>query len=159
MKLRAKKIMIVFDNEDRWEATCESGIRFDDAMSMIAKTWKEYDEPKEPLIKDEKIRKAIRAWLAIQEQPIVKVAITRRKDSDGFFNYRLYGYIEKARISDGKPVANNNLVSIDLEFRSLEKIEFEKYRDYTIEELCGAPEPLEPSFIDLDERIKEKEEK
>lgn len=25
-------------------------------------------------------------------------------------------------------------------------------------ELCGAPEPLEPTFIDLDERIKEKEE-
>lgn len=30
---------------------------------------------------------------------------------------------------------------------------------YSIEELCGAPEPLEPTFIDLDERIKEKEGK
>ena len=38
---------------------------------------------------------------------------------------------------------------------------FENLKDgetYTIDELCGeeAPEPLEPSFIDLDERIREK---
>lgn len=38
---------------------------------------------------------------------------------------------------------------------------FENLKDgkaYTIAELCGeeAPEPLEPSFVDLDERIKEK---
>lgn len=25
-------------------------------------------------------------------------------------------------------------------------------------ELCGAPEPLEPTFVDMDERIREKEE-
>lgn len=29
---------------------------------------------------------------------------------------------------------------------------------YTTNELCGTPEPIEPTFIDLDERIKEKEE-
>lgn len=94
-------------------------------------------EPKEPLIKDEKIRKAIRAWLAIQEQPIVAAAITRTKDHDGFFNYCLYGYIAKARISGDKAVVNNNLTAIDFEFRSLEKIEFERHHDYTIAELCG----------------------
>lgn len=64
MNIRAKRIMIIFDNgcNDSWEATCQSGIRFDDAMSMIARAWKEYDKPDEPLIKDEKIRKAVRAW-------------------------------------------------------------------------------------------------
>ena len=37
----------------------------------------------------------------------------------------------------------------------------EEGKMYTIEELCGeeeAPEPIEPMFIDLDGRIKEKEE-
>ena len=99
-----------------------------------------YSKPSEPLIKDEKIRKAVRAWLAIQDQPIVAAAITCNKDSDGFFNYCLYGYIEKARISNGKPVVNNNLTAIDFEFRSLEKMEFERHRDYTIAELCGEEE-------------------
>lgn len=100
----------------------------------------DYYKHKEPLIKDKKIRKAVRAWLVIQGQPIEKVAITCQKDSDGFFNYRLYGYIEKARISDGKPVANSNLVSINFDFRSLEKIKFDQHRDYTIAELCGEEE-------------------
>lgn len=67
MNIRAKSIKIIFDNssEDNWEATCGSGIEFDDAMRMIARAWKEYDEPKEPiepLIKDKGIRKAVRAW-------------------------------------------------------------------------------------------------
>lgn len=64
MNIRAKKIRITFDNssEDNWEATCEGGIEFDDAMRMIARAWKEYDEPKEPLIKNRNIRDAIRAW-------------------------------------------------------------------------------------------------
>ena len=109
------------------------------SLAELNEEWEDY-KPKEPLNKDKKVRKAVRAWLAIQEQPIVAVAITRTKDNDGFFNYRLYGYIEKARISGGKPVVNNNLTAIDFEFRSLEKIEFEQYRDYTIAELCGEEE-------------------
>lgn len=28
---------------------------------------------------------------------------------------------------------------------------------YTIDELCGTPEPIEPTFVDLDERVKDKE--
>lgn len=99
-----------------------------------------FEEIKEPLIKDQKIRAAIRAWLAIQEQPIVEVAITCGKDNDGFLNYHLYGYIEEARISNGKPVRNKNLTAIGFEFRSLEKIKFDVHRDYTIAELCGEDE-------------------
>lgn len=106
------------------------------SLAELNKEWEDY-KPAEPLIKDEKIRKAIRAWLAIQGQPIVAAAITCNKDEDGFFNYCLYGYIEEARMSGGKPVVNKNLTAIDFEFRSLEKIEFERHRDYTITELCG----------------------
>lgn len=65
MNICAKKIRIEFDNSsgDYWEATSESGIVFNEAMRMIAKAWEEHDDAlKEPLIKDEKIRNAVRAW-------------------------------------------------------------------------------------------------
>ena len=72
MNIRAKSIKIIFDNssEDRWEATCAGGIEFDDVMRMIARAWKEYDEPKEPiepLIKDKKMRQCVKLWTEINE--------------------------------------------------------------------------------------------
>lgn len=144
MKLHNKKTGEVTDNifvydglicVDVWKGNSGSYA----TLAELNEEWEDYT-PAEPLIKDEKIRKAVRAWLAIQGQPIVAVAITCNKDSDGFFNYCLYGYIEKARISNGKSVVNNNLTAIDFEFRSLEKMKFERYRDYTIAELCGEEE-------------------
>lgn len=139
MKLRNKKTGEVFGGYSvsvNWLGENDHEYH---SLAELNAEWEDY-APKGPLIKDEKIRKAVRAWLAIQGQPIVAAAITRSKDSDGFFNYRLYGYIEKARISDGKPVVNNNLTAIDFVFRSLEKIEFDRNRDYTIAELCGEEE-------------------
>jgi hypothetical protein len=98
------------------------------------------DVPSMPLIKDKKIRKAIRTWLSIQKQPITAISILCSKDHDGFFCYHLYGYIDKARIVDGRAVVNNNLTAIDFEFRSNESIEYEPHRNYTIAELCGEEE-------------------
>lgn len=136
MSIRAKKIRVEFNNssEDFWEATCGSGIEFDEAIRMITRAWEEHDASAEPLIKDEKIRKAVRAWaeaLGLQE---VYCA------SNG---YEIYGGIDDWVIQfDGEPFP----------FADKNKI-------YTIAELCGeeAPEPIEPTFVDLDERIKEKE--
>lgn len=108
------------------------------SLAQFNKEWE--DAPAEPLIKDEKVRRAVSLWLSVQEQPIVEVAITCNKDNDGFFNYHLYGYIEEARISNGKAVKNKNLTAIGFEFRSLEKMEFDVRRDYTIAELCGEEE-------------------
>lgn len=111
-----------------------------DKFPNILEEWFEEIKPDEPLIKDEKVRRAVNIWLSVQEQPIVEVAITCNKDSDGFFNYTLYGYIEDARMSNGKAVRNNNLTAINFEFRSSEKIEFDINHDYTIKELCGEQE-------------------
>lgn len=36
-------------------------------LDMLARGWEYYVEPKEPLIKDEKIRKAVRAWAEVNE--------------------------------------------------------------------------------------------
>lgn len=72
MNTRAKSIKIIFDNssEDNWEVTCGGGLEFGDAMRMIARAWKEYDEPKEPiepLIKDKKMRQCVKLWTEINE--------------------------------------------------------------------------------------------
>lgn len=148
MKLRNKdtgedgRLMMCHDY-DEFPFFIEIGsikIYYHNFADMVEAGWDCAKIPAEPLIKDERVRKAVRAWLAVQGQPIVAVAITRNKDSDGFFNYCLYGYIERARLSNGKPVVNKNLTAIDFEFRSLEKYEFERHRDYTIAELCGEEE-------------------
>ena len=80
MNTRAKSIKIIFDNssEDRWEATCAGGIEFDDAMRMIARAWKECDEPREPYIKDKRIRKAVRVWAEINS--IERILYAERPD-------------------------------------------------------------------------------
>ena len=129
-------VKLSFDNKDFDELSRQNGLSLDDIHEFINEKYR----PAEPLIKEEKIRKAVRAWLAIQGQPIVAVAITCNEDTDGFFNYCLYGYIDKARIANGRAVVNNNLTAIDFEFRSSEKIKFERSRDYTISELCGEEE-------------------
>lgn len=97
-------------------------------------------KPAEPIFDDEKVSKAIRAWLSIQVQPIEAVSILCSKDSDGFFSYHLYGYIANARIVDGKAVVNKNLLAINFDFRSDTFFEHERGHDYTIAELCGEEE-------------------
>lgn len=142
MKIKAKKIRIEFNDssEDYWEASCESGLELDEAIRMITRAWEEHGTSAEPLIKDEKIRKAVRAWAEVNaieqalyaERPNRSLCgLTDMGDED--YSIEFVGWIPT--LKDGN--------------------------EYTIAELCGedeAPEPIEPTFIDLDERIKEKEE-
>lgn len=142
MKIKAKKIRIEFNNssEDYWEASCGSGLEFDEAIRMITRAWEEHDASAEPLIKDEKIRKAVRAWAeAVGGSPVC------------FYEDTGYEGVGRLKIyREGYPaVFDLGYQLYDLELDS----------QYTITELCGTPEPTEPTFIDLDERIKEKEGK
>lgn len=98
-------------------------------------------KPVEPLIKDEKVRKAVRAWAEADDLDNFRV------QNQHFNDCKIIGYtagINKASfIGFQTTIANADNKKL-----------------YTIAELCGeeeAPEPLEPTFIDLDERIKEKE--
>lgn len=90
-------------------------------------------EPAEPLIKDEKVRGIVRAWAKV----------------NGATELKYYG-------------GENCLEDVfrnEIHFN--QALGLEDAKTYTTEELCGedeAPEPIEPTFIDLDERIKEKEE-
>ena len=87
-------------------------------------------EPKEPLIKDEKIRKAVRAWAEAND-------------------------IERVWHEKASCWLRGNGLAIEMEN---EVFDLEQ-GNFSIAELCGTPpEPLEPTFTDLDERIKEKGE-
>ena len=139
MKLRNKKTGEIVENacigvfNHKSSGDCERIDTEARSLEKVLEEWEDYT-PIGPLIKDEKIRKAVRAWaeaLGLQE---VYCA------SNG---YEIYGGIDDWVIQfDGEPFP----------FADKNKV-------YTIAELCGTPpEPIEPTFVDLDERIKEKEE-
>lgn len=85
----------------------------------------------QPLIKDEKIRKAVRAWAEANNVDLIRIVGVRALQSE----------------HQGIVINFNSDLFVGW-VRALK----------TIDELCGAPEPLEPTFVDMDERIKEKEE-
>lgn len=144
MKIKAKKIRIEFNNssEDFWEASCGSGLEFDEAIRMITRAWEEHDASAEPLIKDEKIRKAVRAWAEANN-----------------INFNYYDEID---VKFNSSEHEFTWIDTSIQFNEITGLENLKHgKRYTIDELCGedeSPEPTEPTFIDLDERIKEKEE-
>ena len=84
-----------------------------DSLAELNSEWEDYT-PKEPLIKDEKIRKAVRAWAEANEITEINVA------SSG---YELWGGIDDWCIHfGGNP------------FKDIKPLK------YTIEELCGEEE-------------------
>lgn len=112
-----------------------------ESLAELNEDWEDYKSA-EPLIKDEKIRKAVRAW-------------AEANDIDSCF----YG---DKKVKFNSSEHRFTWIDTSIEFDEIIGLENLKNRGrYTIAELCGeeeAPEPIEPTFIDLDERIKEKEE-
>ena len=101
---------------------------------------KETTQPKEPLIKDERTRKVIRAWAEVNS--VEEVLYAERTDKSLFVLTDMGGDDTSIMFVGWVPTLKDGA-------------------DYTIAELCGeeeTPKPLEPTFIDLDERIREKEE-
>lgn len=96
----------------------------------------------QPLIKDEKIRKAVRAWA----------------EANGFTKLKFNEWADNHWIlrAENKDRHEFDIDFFDNDCKKLPKYVYDAF--YTIDELCGAPEPLEPTFVDMDERIKEKEE-
>ena len=113
MKLRNKKTGEVIDIENISFKYDGRDVYFD-SLGIINLYWEDY-KPAEPLIKDEKIRKAVRAWAEAQELTEVYLA------SNG---YEIYGGIDDWVIQfEGEPFP----------FADKNKI-------YTIAELCGEEE-------------------
>ena len=143
MKLRNKKTGDVGDLLGSCDSVPFIGIMVDyhdgnpvryeyDSLAKFNEEWEDY-ESKEPLIKNEKIRKIIRAWADENDTAVVEYKPFKNEFVDGYLN----------------------IIGFNRKFNELCD------KSYTIAELCGeeeTPKPLEPTFIDLDERIREKEE-
>lgn len=119
MKLRNKKTGEVINSEDTFILTSydENGLCIREryeyrTLSELCENWEDY---KEPLIKDEKIRKAVRAWAEANEfEPNYKVKYLSN-------TYTL------------------NSWQADIEF-NFDIKELEDDKEYTIDELCGEEE-------------------
>lgn len=82
------------------------------SLTELNSEWEDY-EPKEPLIKDEKIRKAVRAWA----------------EANGFLDeIEVHGLTAGTRFS---------IENYDIEFLGYFIYDLEGNKTYTIEELCG----------------------
>ena len=87
-------------------------------LETLARGWEYYVEPKEPLIKDEKIRKAVRAWAEAND--VLEVFIDRIGDGT---------YIELYDEDDGRR-----------RISALRPAGLKTGEAYTIAELCGEGE-------------------
>lgn len=85
-------------------------------LETLARGWEYYVEPKEPLIKDEKIRKAVRAWA----------------EANNFLDdIEVHSLTAGTRFSIGH---------YDIEFLGYFIYDLESNKTYTIDELCGEEE-------------------
>ena len=91
--------------------------RYYTSIEKFNDDWEDY-EPKEPLIKDEKVRKAVRAWAEANE--VLEVFIDRIGDGT---------YIELYDEDDGRR-----------RISTLRPVGLEIGEAYTIDELCGEEE-------------------
>lgn len=91
-------------------------------LGELNEDWEDY-KPKEPLIKDEKIRKAVKAWAEVND--IKKIIVF---DCGNNAPYTPVGALDFAQ----------NSGHLEIRFRTEER--FDTDRIYTIEELCGEEE-------------------
>ena len=121
MKLRNKKTGEIIVPSDYTFASYDDGIRYKHhiyySLAELNEEWEDY-KPAEPLIKDEKIRKAVRAWAEALD--IDEVYINYIGDNT---------YIELYE----DPARNGGWNRMSLPNQE----EIKKNERYTIDELCG----------------------
>ena len=93
-------------------------------LECLGDNWEYYVEPKEPLIKDEKIRKAVRAWA--EANRVTEVRYSSCHDAECEFNAR-----------DDE---NKSIVFIGNFTKMNEKLDLSGRTIYPIDELCGEEE-------------------
>ena len=97
---------------------------FPNSLAELNEEWEDF-KPKEPLIKDEKIRKAVRAWADMNDIRFIHMCSRTRK--------------ENARIVGQNAVGRTFTMEIANEYEI--RICFKDYKEcYTIDELCGEEE-------------------
>lgn len=128
MKLRNKKTGKIVECKDIVFARCkafasdwETYTPNVNSLAELNEEWEDY-KPTEPLIKDEKIRKAVRAWAALYDSGVVRAHIG--EDYVSLFKDEVNGY--------------SSSVGIDLSPDVFVELIDTHY--YTIAELCGEEE-------------------
>ena len=107
------------------EHGCSRGELFSyKSLAELNADWEDYMQ-KEPLIKDEKIRKAVRAWAEMNDIRFIHMCSRTRK--------------ENARIVGQNALGRTFTMEIDNEYEI--RVCFKDYKEcYTIAELCGEEE-------------------
>lgn len=115
MKLRNKKTGEIkeYYSVAIFENALGDGLGECRTLTELNDEWEDY-EPKEPLIKDERIRKAVRAWAEVDAIVLVEIKT----------DYRIESVNDDAVIRFDEPVFNG----------------LPKGRNLTITELCGEEE-------------------
>lgn len=141
MKLRNKRTGDIWEFDEGFSmkasyetaerAGAKSGILTCYAASLaeLNEEWEDY-KPAEPLIKDEKIRKAVRAWAEAND--IRYIEPCGRLDKR---NYRIVGHNAEGRTYT---MEIDNEYDCRMSFKQAE--ELTKFGSYTVTELCGEEE-------------------
>lgn len=111
-----ERIKLSYQKDEDWRFKCGSELNFcyyEDFKGLLSEF--EIYKPKEPLIKDEKIRKAVRAW-----------AETIKAKS---------AFIEKPHYERADLILSDGFATISFPIDKPKELNFCKR--YTIEELCG----------------------
>ena len=101
------------------------------SLEKFKEEWEIY-KPVEPIF-DKKIRRGIRAWWDMQDNPFKSARVmlkSRVKDLDGLYHWRIFAYIRNGE----------ERISTDMEFRTKNLYDYNSSHDYTKEELCGEDE-------------------
>lgn len=91
------------------------------SLAELNDDWEDY-KPAEPLIKDEKIRKAIRAWAEANSRDLFRVI------NEHFNCCKIIGYTDEGNASCNKIEFGTTIAGADKNYY------------YTIDELCGEEE-------------------
>ena len=124
MKLRNKKTGEIIIPTDYTFSTYDDGIRYGHhiyySLAELNEEWEDY-KPAEPLIKDEKIRKAVRAWAEANDLVALKIVN------------------EHCDCCEVIGRCDSRNVCLIIEFKTT-IAHANKNQFYTIEELCGEEE-------------------
>lgn len=85
-------------------------------LETLARSWEYYVDPKEPLIKDDKIRKAVRAWAEAND------------------------FLDEIEVHSLTAGTRFSIENYDIEFLGYFIYDLEGNKTYTIAELCGEEE-------------------
>lgn len=137
MSFNEEELIVWIDKTDKRLAHLEAN----QMATINGDYWNSEAEPAQPRINDDDVKDAVRSWASSLQIHQVRCKIETRGLGVEVTTFQ-------ACSLHSAPI---------IEFTSLDaNVVYGGF--YTIEELCGTPEPLEPTFVNLDERIKEKEE-